>query len=1306
MLRPASRCVRRRYPSAYSSTPAGLGPARPHRRRLKKSSSSFQLRPGGALRASDRHAAAASLLSSSGWQSPPFGLGASQRMVLSTVGGSGGGDTAKEVGETAAVHGTRDEGNGATSEMDPKIPTVAITTQARRLLELAWPERKLLGGALGLLLGSTTISLAVPKVMGSLIDSVMQGSGSYTPWEAALILMGMFGAQSMMLTGRMGLMTVAGERVAARLRNMAFGSMAVQETAFFDRNRIGDLVNRLASDVLLVQGSVTTSASQGIRNGLMVIGCTGMLAHLSPELAIVSVAVFPPVAGVGVWFGRRMKKQQKKVQEALAGSSAVAEEVLSNIRTVRQFSAEFRETKRYSQKVGASYELARRVGITDAFFNGSMHFGGHASLCAVMALGGQQVATGALSVGDMTSFLLYSTFLAVNFGGLTGVYSQIMRALGASERVMAIISSAEGPPAPGHVANLEIAGGAALADKVSGHVVFKDVNFSYPSRPHAPVLGGMSLEVEAGSSLAIVGASGCGKSTVLRLLTRLYDPQSGTIELDGVALNTLEPRGLRDRIGVVEQEPVLFGGTVADNIRYGRPEASRREVEDAAAVANASAFIEAFPDGYDTQVGEGGVQMSGGQKQRIAIARAVLKDPAIMLLDEATSALDSESEHLVQAALERVTEGRTSLIVAHRLSTVRSMADKICVLNKGEVVEVGSYDELANKPDGHFRRLVQYQMLEYTSTLAKVEILAEPPPKPRRRFRPHGDGKRYVREVSRLGARGDGRGVLSLLRRAEEDGLVVNKIMYNATISALAKCKRWKEALSVLDRMGAKDAMSYGGAIEACKAAGKPDEAYRLLRRMMTAAVEGSVKLDVWCFNDVLEAFGKQGQFRRALSLFEVDMPKAGVEPDLRTWSNLVGACRAGGESGTRAVALVSRMRDAGFEPDVWCFNQCLSAASKAGEWELAFRLLEDMGEAGVQPDSYSYSAAMKACVEAEEWQMVPVILDGIREAENGEPPSVWHFNICIDAYGKSGEWQAGLNLLRKDMPAAGVSPDVASYASCMDAAGKAGEWEAALALWDELTSLPLKPTELTYNIAIDVCGKAGLVDRALALLAESRATGFPPSLISLNSAIDASARAGRWQSASTIFRDIGRAGLVPDAVSYTSVMAAFLPALQGGKFGERELDAALALVEEMMESGVPPANASHSVAITLCAAAGRHELAMRLFGELKRSGKTPNETAFNAALGSCARGLVAIAGDGDGDGGGGGHWETALELLDEMEASGVAPTVTAFNRAIRACCDSGRWDLGYSFLDRMRLGGIDPDVFSMNALIRGLRAR
>lgn len=242
--------------------------------------------------------------------------------------------------------------------------------------------------------------------------------------------------------------------------------------------------------------------------------------------------------------------------------------------------------------------------------------------------------------------------------------------------------------------------------------------------------------------------------------------------------------------------------------------------------------------------------------------------------------------------------------------------------------------------------------------------------KSRRKFRPAEDGKRYVREVSRLGAQGSWRRVLSLLSTAEGDGAIVNKVMYNATIAALAKSMRWQEAISILDRMGAKDARSFSSAMDACRAAGKPDEAYQLLSRMATR--EG-IKPNVWCFNAALSAFAKRGQYRRALSLVEVDMPGAGVVPDLRTWSTLLDACRAGGESGHQAVALLSRMRNAGFQPNVWCFNHCLNAASREGEWELAFGLLEDMGEAGVQPDCWSYSAAMKACVNAEEWQMVPV---------------------------------------------------------------------------------------------------------------------------------------------------------------------------------------------------------------------------------------------------------------------------------------------------------------------------------------------
>ncbi|CAN0215578.1 unnamed protein product [Ectocarpus sp. 12 AP-2014] len=573
------------------------------------------------------------------------------------------------------------------------------------------------------------------------------------------------------------------------------------------------------------------------------------------------------------------------------------------------------------------------------------------------------------------------------------------------------------------------------------------------------------------------------------------------------------------------------------------------------------------------------------------------------------------------------------------------------------------------------------------------------PPRRLLRSRPAEDGKRFVREAQRLGGQGKWGRVLSLLRQAEGDGAVVNHIMYNAAISALSKSGRWKEATSVLESMPGKgvapDVVSYATAMEACRAAhgGRPDEAYGILSRMTARTGGKSVKPNGRCFNTVLAAFAKSGRSRQALSLVEVDMVNAGVEPDLRTWSTLIGAYRAAGESGRDAAKLLGRMR----------FNNCLNAASRRGEWELAFDLLEDMGEAGVEPNCWSYSAAMKAGVNAEEWTLVPALLRAMREAGSTAPPNVWNFNICLDAYGKSGEWEKAVSLLRKDMPASGVAPDVASYASAIDAAGKAGEWDTALALWDEARAA-LPPSALNsqaYSIAIGVCGKAGLVDRALSLLLESQAAaGLPPDLRPFNAAIDACARAGRWERALSLLREIEEAGLEPDVISFTSAIAAFRSWKAGAAagVGERELGLALGLLEEMKSRGLPPTSFSHSAAIKLCTEANRHEQALELFEELKASGQAADEPAFTAIIDSCARH------SGSSSGGGEGRWETAVGLLDEMEASGVAPSVAAFNGAIRACCNGGKWHMGSSLLRRMAaVDGVDPNVSSMNALIRGL---
>ncbi|KAG5191105.1 efflux ABC transporter [Tribonema minus] len=570
---------------------------------------------------------------------------------------------------------------------------------------LARPEGRLIGSGLTLLAGTSCVSLAFPRVMGGLIDAVMGGAGTTTPYEAAAVLMGLFSLQSLMLVGRSAALSVAGERIAARLRRRLFQAVAKQDMAFFDANSTGELVNRLASDVLLVQKALTSSTAQGLRSLFLVTGSSVMMYTMSPYLAAVSVAIFPPVMGAGWYFGRKLKAQQKSVQAALAGSSGVAEEVIGSISTVRAFGAEQRECARYNTKVNDSCTLAARVGVTTAVFEGSMHLGAHASLVAVMAAGGAQLVAGALTVGDMTSFLLYSTFMALNVSGLGSVYADAMRAIGASDRVMDIIRGAEGEGERGGGS-----AGAVLA-AVRGDIRFDGVQFLYPTRPEHQVLQGLALEVQAGKTLAVVGPSGCGKSTLCRLLTRLYEPSAGSVTLDGVDISSLDVLWLREKaVGIVDQEPVLFNASIADNIRYGRPEATDAEVVQAAKVANAHEFITQFSHGYQTQAGASGQQLSGGQRQRIAIARAVLKDPAVLLLDEFSSALDSDSEQRVQEALEHVTRGRTSIIIAHRLSTARAMADKIAVMDSGRVVESGSFDELMARDGGVFRRMYLTQV--------------------------------------------------------------------------------------------------------------------------------------------------------------------------------------------------------------------------------------------------------------------------------------------------------------------------------------------------------------------------------------------------------------------------------------------------------------------------------------------------------------------------------------------------------------------------------------------------------------------
>jgi ATP-binding cassette subfamily B protein len=492
------------------------------------------------------------------------------------------------------------------------------------------------------------------------------------------------------------LFTVAGERVVMRLRQTLFTSLVGQEVGFFDANRTGELTNRLASDTTVLQNTVTVNVSMGLRYLLSVLGAVTILMWQSWRLTLLMLAVVPVVALGAAFYGRALRRISKQVQDALAVATAVAEESLSGIRTVRAFAREQAESARYAEAVNVSYELARRRAALGATFQGVVSFAGYSAIGIVLWYGGLLLLEGQMTMGDLTSFLLYTFTVAFSLAALSGLYEDFSRSLGASSRVFELIDRQP-----------QVASGALRLEEVKGAVALEDVRFAYPTRPDAPVLQGMTFSIQPGEVVALVGPSGSGKSTVAALLSRFYDPQQGRLTLDGEPLEALDSNWLREQVGVVSQEPILFATSIFDNIRYGQLAATREDIIAAARAANAHEFITAFPEGYDTMVGERGVRLSGGQKQRVAIARAILKDPRVLVLDEATSALDAESEHLVQEALERLMSGRSTMIIAHRLSTVRD-ADRVLVLSDGQIVQAGPHDELI-KAEGLYRRLVERQ---------------------------------------------------------------------------------------------------------------------------------------------------------------------------------------------------------------------------------------------------------------------------------------------------------------------------------------------------------------------------------------------------------------------------------------------------------------------------------------------------------------------------------------------------------------------------------------------------------------------
>ncbi len=581
----------------------------------------------------------------------------------------------------------------------PPIPAARARKLLGRMLGLAKPQWKMLLLGLVCLVIASAANLVFPQAIRVLVDGAL-APGAHGNVDRAAIFMFVIGIVAAAAGAtRFVLFTVAGERVVADLRRDAYGKLLEQEIAFFDEHKTGDLTSRLASDTTVLQNAVSANLSMILRNFASSVGGVAMLFVTSWKLTLVMLAIVPAVAFGAVIYGRRVRRLSRDVQDALGHASSIGEESLVGIRTVRAFAAEKAEAERYGVAVERSFEIAKKRNIITGTFMGIAMMASTGAIAVVMGYGGRLVAQGVLSVGELTSFLVYTLVVAFSLGALGELWADFMRAAGAAERVFELIDRAPTIPAEGGV----------VPTKVDGLIEIEHVDFAYPARADVTVLKDLELRIEPGHVVAVVGSSGAGKSTIAGLLSRLYDPSKGAVRLDGLDLRDLDPKWLRRQIGVVAQEPMLFSSTIGDNIRYGRINATDAEVEAAARAANAHEFVSSFPEGYKTKVGERGVQLSGGQKQRIAIARAVLKDPRILVLDEATSALDAESEHLVQEALDRLLEGRTTLVIAHRLSTVKN-ADRVLVLDGGRIVQQGTHAALVSEA-GLYRRLVERQFV-------------------------------------------------------------------------------------------------------------------------------------------------------------------------------------------------------------------------------------------------------------------------------------------------------------------------------------------------------------------------------------------------------------------------------------------------------------------------------------------------------------------------------------------------------------------------------------------------------------------
>ncbi len=573
--------------------------------------------------------------------------------------------------------------------------------RALRLFKYLKPYRwKYVAGLVFLFLTSVA-SLAFPKMIGMMLNAAKAPSvDQIDTWAIYLLIL--FALQSVFSYFRVVLFVSVTENTLADLRRATYSHLVRMHMNFFSMRRIGELTSRISSDISLLQDTLTTTLAEFLRQFLVIVGGITALTFISYKLTLVMLAIVPAVVIFAVFFGRKIRKLSKATQDKVAESNTIVEETMQGIATVKAFANETYESNRHRESTQKIIIQAVKGGKARAAFISFIIFCLFGSIVAVIWRGVILVHAGELTFGDMFSFVLYSVFVGASFGGIAELYAGIQKAIGATERLLDILDE------PIEDIALMDSNTVPAEHKISGNVKFHDVHFSYAARKELQVLRGVSFTVDKGESVAIVGPSGAGKTTLLQLLLRFYDPTSGSITIDDREIKTFPLSALRSQMALVPQDVLLFGGTIKENILYGRHNATEEEIIEAARKANAHDFIMSFPKNYETLVGERGISLSGGQRQRIAIARAVLRNPSILILDEATSSLDSESERLVQEALEKLMQGRTSFVIAHRLSTIRK-ADKILVLEKGTLKESGTHEQLMQLPDGLYRSLSKLQ---------------------------------------------------------------------------------------------------------------------------------------------------------------------------------------------------------------------------------------------------------------------------------------------------------------------------------------------------------------------------------------------------------------------------------------------------------------------------------------------------------------------------------------------------------------------------------------------------------------------